>query len=179
MQGLDESQTPRNSQNSRNSQESLSVLLVALPCPDERHPVGPEMRFEVELALESLPAHFALQAGPFPLLRGVPLDVPLGIPLGIPGVLRLGPSPFLLVGDEAVPAQGAGGGEGQAAVPALLRAAVPAVLQDMRLQLRPRGRLRAAFPAAQAAAPLGGGGAVGLLPAGILRGWFALAARRL
>lgn len=159
-------------------------VLLALPGADEGHPVGPEMRLEAELALEASPANFAFQLslGSVRAGSGIPVPAALG---SASRILGIGRSLLLFVGDEAVAVEGNLGSEAEAAFPALLGIPVRAVLRDVGLEFRPASRQESALAAAERGLAAGfgvlggGGGAVGLLAAGVVRGELPLAAGHL
>lgn len=126
--------------------------LVCLVCSEEGHSVGPEVRVEVRRLVETPPAHPAAQ---------VPVSV-LALRQGGSGegsvrrargagaaALRVALRVPHSVGDEAVPAEGAGRGEADAALQALEGGGVAAVLRDVLLKLRPVLRGETAGDAAE------------------------------
>ena len=118
----------------------LLLGLVRLVCGEEGHAVGPEVGVEVRGLVETPAAHFAAQIA-LPVLaqrlgrgggravrravsaRGAAVCVALGVPDA--------------VSDEAVPAEGAGRREADAALQALEGGGVGPVLGDVPLKLRP------------------------------------------
>lgn len=114
--------------------------LVRLVCGEEGHAVGPEVSVEVRGLVETPAAHLADQvpisvlalrlrgAGGRAVGRGVgALGAALRVAVGVPHA----------VSDEAVPAEGAGGREADAALQALEGGGVGPVLGDVALELRP------------------------------------------
>lgn len=127
----------------RGSPPPLFLFLLGLVCfvrGEEGHAVGPEVGVEVRGLVETPPAHLAAQI-PFSVLaqclrgggrRAVGRAVSTGgaavcIALGVPHAVR----------DEAVPAEGAGRREADAALQALEGGGVGSVLGDVALKLRP------------------------------------------
>lgn len=114
--------------------------LVCFVCREEGHAVGPEVSVEVRGLVETPAAHLAAQvaiavlaqrlrgggrreAGGVVSARGAPFGVAVGVPHA--------------VGDEAVPAEGTGRREADAALQALEGGGVGPVLRDVALKLCP------------------------------------------